>query len=223
MKIKFTAIFVIALLCRGFAQDPEDTSRVILPLPADSFIPISFEVIDGLTPQGFKNSRLSLKSRSFDIEAPLDVKGWRLRHLQNNQVEIHNLYNNEATVTLSAFDFFLYFPMTAQLEDWTLNYLNSYLLDGKLAKRVGHTKTFPNTQKYRRNLFTQFPREIIDYVVTDPESGKEYLCRDYFIDYIISENQRDILVVKLKRPSDFPESNFEALFDSLFRGENASR
>lgn len=193
----------------------EFADDLILSLPSAHYLPIAGEIVTRDTHQGLKENRLKLRTRAFSVEAPVNFKGWRMQHKSNNQVSIYNILRQDATVTFSLFNSFLFTQPARKFENWEEAYLEGMILERKLAVETDTDETFPDTGKYPHYLFSKAPTSVIDYEHEDLATGQKYLCRDYFIEYRISSTQRYTLLIQFKRPADFGAVTFRGLFESL--------
>ncbi|MGB0373072.1 MAG: hypothetical protein ACPGN3_17215 [Opitutales bacterium] len=216
MRRLFICIFAFSILVINIeltAQEEENDEY--LRLPSAHFLPIEAKTTKRTSARGESEFALNIKTRVFDVEAPLTYKGWRMLRLPNNRVSLRNILQQDATVTFSFFKSPLFFQMARKMEDWKTAYLDGLVFDRFAAAEVNNRETFPDAGRHPHHLFSKAPKSIIDYTKRDLNSGQTYYCRDYFIEYRISSTQRYTLLIQFQRPHNFGSVVFADVFKSL--------
>ena len=215
LKARFLCLGAALLFSFSVCAEEYDEVDAMLLLPTAHLLPMEAQVNRVLRHGSNDQYTLSMRSRAFEIEAPVFFKGWRVQRQSNGQVILHNFLVPEAKVTFSFFNSFLFFQQAQRLEDWELAYYNGLVIEGSVASDISAEETFPDVGRFPHYLFGRVPAEIIDYEKMNIATEQKSFCRDIFIEYRATAEKRYTLLIQLERPAGFPSKAFADVFRSL--------
>ena len=208
-------LFVCVLSMGVVNAQEEDPDDVMLALPTRNFLPIDAGAERISQPGSPDRYEIQMRSRAFEVSAPMEFKGWRMKRLANNQIVLENFLEPGAKVTFSLFNSFLFFQEAKRTPDWEDAYLRGLVLNREIAADVSANETFPDVGRFPHFLFGHAPKATIDYEKEHLGSGQQSLCRDIFIEYRADATKRYTLVIQFERPEAFPSKAFADVFGTL--------